>query len=190
MNDYGLIIDNRKTAASPTFDVTNPATGELVGRAPIASREQLEVAMASASMAFESWGLTGEERRKQACQFFYPPTLVADISDATRLVDEEQFGPVLPIIRYSDLDDAQRRVNASEFGLSGSVWSDDLEKAKAIAQRLECGTVWVNRHAALAPNVPIGGVKSSGIGVEFGEEGLAEYTNIQVVSIDKARTCA
>jgi acyl-CoA reductase-like NAD-dependent aldehyde dehydrogenase len=118
--------------------------------------------------------------------FFYPLTLVADISDGARLVDEEQFGPVLPIIRYSDVDDAVRRANASEFGLSGSVWSSDLEAAKAVAGRLECGTVWVNKHAAIAPNVPMGGVKSSGIGVEFAEEGLAEYTDIQIVSIDRS----
>jgi len=117
--------------------------------------------------------------------YFYPLTLVADISDGTRLVDEEQFGPVLPIIRYSDVDDAVRRANASEFGLSGSVWSTDIDGARAVAERLECGTAWVNRHAAIAPNVPMGGVKASGIGVEFGEEGLAEYTDIQVISIDK-----
>jgi acyl-CoA reductase-like NAD-dependent aldehyde dehydrogenase len=117
--------------------------------------------------------------------YFYPLTLVADISDGVRLVDEEQFGPVLPVIRYTEVDDAVQRANATEFGLSGSVWSTDVVKAMAIAQRLECGTAWVNRHAAIAPHVPMGGVKSSGIGVEFGEEGLAEYTDIQVVSIDK-----
>jgi acyl-CoA reductase-like NAD-dependent aldehyde dehydrogenase len=117
--------------------------------------------------------------------FFYPLTLVADIADGTRLVDEEQFGPVLPLIRYTDIDDAVRRANASEFGLSGSVWGRDLDAARAVAERLECGTTWVNKHAAIAPNVPMGGVKGSGIGVEFGEEGLAEYTDIQVVSIDR-----
>jgi acyl-CoA reductase-like NAD-dependent aldehyde dehydrogenase len=116
---------------------------------------------------------------------FYPLTLVADIEDGTRLVDEEQFGPALPIIRYHEVDDAVRRANASEYGLSGSVWGSDLDAARAVAERLECGTAWVNKHAAIAPNVPMGGVKASGMGVEFGEEGLAEYTDIQVVSIDR-----
>jgi len=116
---------------------------------------------------------------------FYPLTIVADVTDGTRLVDEEQFGPVLPVIRYSDVDEVIARANASEFGLSGSVWSTDLSAAAAVAARLECGTAWVNKHAAIAPNVPMGGVKASGMGVEFGEEGLAEYTDIQVISIDK-----
>jgi acyl-CoA reductase-like NAD-dependent aldehyde dehydrogenase len=116
---------------------------------------------------------------------FYPLTIVADVTDGTRLVDEEQFGPVLPVIRYSDLDEVITRANASEFGLSGSVWSTDLAAAAAVAARLECGTAWVNKHAAIAPNVPMGGVKASGMGVEFGEEGLAEYTDMQVISIDK-----
>ncbi|MFC7049828.1 aldehyde dehydrogenase family protein [Emcibacter nanhaiensis] len=118
--------------------------------------------------------------------YFYPLTLVADISDGTRLVDEEQFGPVLPIIRYSDLDEVIGRANNSEFGLSGSVWSSDLAKATEVAKKLECGTSWVNAHALIAPHVPMGGVKSSGMGVEFGEEGLAEYTDIHVISIDKS----
>lgn len=118
--------------------------------------------------------------------YFYPLTLVADITDGARLVDEEQFGPALPVIRYTDVDDAVRRANSTEFGLSGSVWSTDTDKATAIAKRLECGTTWVNRHAAIAPHVPMGGVKGSGVGVEFGEEGLAEYTDIQIVSIEKS----
>lgn len=116
---------------------------------------------------------------------FYPLTIVADVTDGVRLVDEEQFGPVLPVIRYSDLDEVIARANASEFGLSGSVWSADINAAAAVAARLECGTAWVNKHAAIAPNVPMGGVKASGMGVEFGEEGLAEYTDMQVISIDK-----
>ena len=116
---------------------------------------------------------------------FYPLTIVADVTDGVRLVDEEQFGPVLPVIRYSDVDEVIARANASEFGLSGSVWSSDISAAAAVAARLECGTAWVNKHAAIAPNVPMGGVKASGMGVEFGEEGLAEYTDMQVISIDK-----
>ena len=115
-----------------------------------------------------------------------PFTLVADVTDGMRIVDEEQFGPILPIIKYSDLDDAIRRANGLEVGLGGSVWSADADRAAAVASQLECGTAWVNSHGGIAPNVPFGGVKCSGIGVEFGEEGLQEYTTIQVVNVTKA----
>lgn len=118
--------------------------------------------------------------------YFVPYTLVADVSDGVALVDQEQFGPVLPIIRYSDLDDAIERANASEQGLGGSVWSADPDRGSQVAARLECGTAWVNQHGPIAPNVPFGGVKCSGIGVEFGEEGLQEYTTIQVVNVAKS----
>ncbi|WP_234988898.1 aldehyde dehydrogenase family protein [Tropicibacter naphthalenivorans] len=114
---------------------------------------------------------------------FFPPTLIADLSADDPLVAEEQFGPALPIIKYTDVEDAIAQANASENGLGGSVWSKDIEKAKGIARRLECGSVWINRHGTIQPNAPFGGVKSSGFGVEFGEEGLAEYTDIQVMHI-------
>ncbi|MGV0961208.1 MAG: aldehyde dehydrogenase family protein [Limnohabitans sp.] len=112
---------------------------------------------------------------------FFPPTLIADLGADDPLVFEEQFGPALPIIKYSDLEDAIAQANDSPNGLGGSVWSKDIAKAKEIANRLECGSVWINKHGAIQPNAPFGGVKSSGCGVEFGEEGLTEYTDIQVV---------
>ena len=113
--------------------------------------------------------------------FFYPVTIVAGATDGMRIVDEEQFGPVLPVIRYTDLDDAIERANALDVGLGGSAWSSDPDKAKAVAARLECGTAWVNNHGAIKPFAPFGGVKGSGLGVEFGKLGLEEYTAIQVV---------
>ena len=112
---------------------------------------------------------------------FFPPTIIADLNNGDPLVDQEQFGPALPIIKYSDLDEVITRANDSENGLGGSVWSKDIEKAKSIAARMECGSVWINKHGAIQPNAPFGGVKRSGLGVEFGEEGLQEYTDIQVV---------
>jgi acyl-CoA reductase-like NAD-dependent aldehyde dehydrogenase len=114
--------------------------------------------------------------------WFYPVTFVSDIEDGTRLVDEEQFGPVLPIVRYSDVDDAVQRANSLEFGLDASVWGVDRDQTRRIAERLEAGTVYVNKHAEIAPHVPFGGIKCSGLGVEFGEEGLAAYTSIKVIN--------
>ena len=112
---------------------------------------------------------------------FYPITLLADVSDGMAIVDEEQFGPVLPIIRYHDVEEAIALANASENGLGGSIWSSDLAQAQRFAKRLECGTAWINKHGAIRPDVPFGGVKASGIGVEFGRQGLEEYTTIQVI---------
>lgn len=112
---------------------------------------------------------------------FYKPTLIADLDYDHRLVTEEQFGPVLPIVKYSDIDEIVDVANALDVGLGGSVWSKDIERAKEIAARLECGSVWINGHGMLHPMAPFGGRKGSGVGVEFGEEGLKEYTDIQVI---------
>lgn len=112
---------------------------------------------------------------------FFPPTLIADLEAGDPLVAEEQFGPALPILKYSNIEDAIRDANDSENGLGGSVWSKDIDKARDIGRRLQCGSVWINKHGAIQPNAPFGGIKSSGMGVEFGEEGLSEYTDIQVV---------
>ena len=114
--------------------------------------------------------------------YFYPVTFVTGVSDGVRLVDEEQFGPVLPIVTYTDLDDAIARANDSEFGLDASVWGSDREATARVAAQLEAGTVYENKHADIAPHVPMGGIKCSGIGVEFGEEGLAAYTSIKVIN--------
>jgi acyl-CoA reductase-like NAD-dependent aldehyde dehydrogenase len=117
--------------------------------------------------------------------YFFEPTIVADVTDGIRLVDEEQFGPILPVIKYSDIDDAIRRANSSPNGLGGSIWSNNLEKAADLACRLECGTAWVNEHGAIQPDAPFGGVKQSGVGVEFGRYGLEEYTSIQTLKVMK-----
>ena len=115
--------------------------------------------------------------------YFIRPTIVRDIAEGTRLVDEEQFGPVLPVMKFSDPKDAIRRANATTYGLGGSVWSSDREAAYELASQLEAGTVWINKHMELLPNVPFGGAKHSGIGRELGEEGLAEFTQLQVINI-------
>ena len=113
--------------------------------------------------------------------YFYPLTIIADLENGDPLVDKEQFGPVLPIIRYHQIEEAIEKANDNPNGLGGSVWSQDIEKAKEIANRMECGSVWINKHGMIQPNAPFGGVKRSGFGVEFAEEGLVEYTDIQVV---------
>ena len=113
--------------------------------------------------------------------YFYPLTIIADLENGDSLVDEEQFGPALPIIRYHSTKEAIKKANDNPNGLGGSIWSRDIEKARKIAHQMECGSVWINKHGMIQPNAPFGGVKRSGFGVEFAEEGLKEYTDIQVV---------
>lgn len=115
--------------------------------------------------------------------YFIRPTIVRDISDGTRVVDEEQFGPILPVIKYKDTEDAIARANASPYGLGGSVWSSNVDRAYEVANKMNSGTVWVNKHADLAPNIPFGGAGQSGFGNELGEEGLAEFTQLQVINV-------
>ncbi|XAH25547.1 aldehyde dehydrogenase family protein [Xylophilus sp. GW821-FHT01B05] len=119
--------------------------------------------------------------------YFVRPTIVTNIADGSQLVDDEQFCPVLPIIRFSDEEDALERANASSLGLGGSVWSPDVERAGALARRLEVGTAWVNNHMDISLNAPVGGVKQSGYGVEFGgAESLAQFTRETVLHLPSA----
>jgi phenylacetaldehyde dehydrogenase len=114
--------------------------------------------------------------------FFYPKTLIADIDNDAPLVQEEQFGPALPIIRYTDLEQAIEWANGVDVGLGASVWSTNRDKAKGIAARLEAGTVWINGHGGIHPMIPFGGAKHSGYGLEFGVEGLKSVSVPQVIS--------
>ena len=154
---------------------------------PVQNKAQLAyvLELAEDARAHGARILSGGHAREGA-GYFFEPTVVADVTDGVRLVDEEQFGPILPVIKYSAIDDAIRRANASPNGLGGSIWSNDTKKATELAMRLECGTAWVNEHGAIQPNAPFGGIKQSGIGVEFGQHGLEEYTSIQTLKVMKA----
>ena len=162
---------------------TGDGSGE-VDFGPIQNKVQFDKVCTIAREAKASGArfLTGGEPVEGA-GYFFPVTIVADIADDTRLVAEEPFGPILPILKFTDVEDALRRANDSNNGLGGSVWSGDTQRASELASRLECGTAWVNAHAMIQPNMPFGGVKESGLGVEFGRYGLEEYTNIQSLYI-------
>ena len=124
----------------------------------------------------------GEERSADEAGLFYPTTLVADIDNDNPLVAEEQFGPALPIIRYTDLEEAIEMANGLEVGLGSSVWSSNRERALEVANRLEAGTTWINKHGAIDPRMPFGGAKQSGYGVEFAMEGLKEVAQPHVIN--------
>ncbi|MDH6628286.1 acyl-CoA reductase-like NAD-dependent aldehyde dehydrogenase [Streptomyces sp. LBL] len=109
--------------------------------------------------------------------YFFAPTILADVPADSPVVTEEQFGPVLPVLPYGSLDEAVEAANATEFGLGGSVWGTDLDRAEAVADRLECGTAWINHHAELSLAQPFAGTKKSGVGVAGGPWGL--YGNLR-----------
>jgi acyl-CoA reductase-like NAD-dependent aldehyde dehydrogenase len=117
--------------------------------------------------------------------YFLPPTLVTNIDERSRLVQEEQFGPIVPILKFKDVEDAIRRANDTRYGLSGSVWTKDVKRGAEIAARLEVGTAWVNQHRTTSAFVPFGGAKESGLGRQYSSLGLKSFMEPEVVSVAK-----
>lgn len=126
----------------------------------------------------------GKRLEEKGKGYFYEPTIVSNVKEGVRLVDEEQFGPVLPIIPFKDDAEAIQRANNSNYGLGGSVWSKDVQRANQLAGLLEAGTVWVNDHLSITGG-PFGGFKWSGFGRELGSADINAYTEIQTVRYAK-----
>ena len=120
--------------------------------------------------------------------YFIAPTIVSQLPEDARLVCEEQFGPILPVLPYDDLDAAIARINAGEYGLGGSVWTSDRDRGAAVAARIDSGTIWVNRHLDLPFDIPVGGAKQSGIGRQQGIEGLHAFLQARIVNMAKRPT--
>lgn len=152
---------------------------------PIQNATQFEKVKGFLEAAREEGTIVAGGDVMERAGYFIRPTIVRDVTDGDRIVDEEQFGPILPLIRFDDIEDVIARANASEYGLGGSVWSKDVKRASEIASRIESGQVWVNQHIAIGPHIPMAGFKSSGLGVEQSIEGLGEYTQTQVVNIKR-----
>lgn len=118
--------------------------------------------------------------------YFIHPTIIDNPPETSRVVQEEPFAPILPVLKWSDEDDVLERANALETGLGSSVWSKDFERASRMADQLQSGCVWVNSHFDVAPNAPFGGHKQSGMGVEWGLDGLLGYCNSQTLWLKKS----
>ncbi|WP_284975187.1 aldehyde dehydrogenase family protein [Arthrobacter sp. efr-133-TYG-104] len=151
---------------------------------PLQNRQQYEIVARLVEAARDSGAriLMGGNPDADQPGNFYPTTLVADIDNDNPLVAEEQFGPALPIIKYSTVDEAVAKANALDVGLGASVWSSDLNAARDVASRIQAGTVWINKHGAVDPRIPFGGAKQSGYGLEFGAEGLKALGVPQIIN--------
>lgn len=151
---------------------------------PLQNKAQFDIVANLVQAAKDSGArvVVGGEPEQGQPGYFYPTTLIADIDNDNPLVAQEQFGPALPIVKYSTIDEAVEKANALEVGLGASVWSSDKDKALQVATRIQAGTVWINKHGAVDPRLPFGGAKQSGYGLEFGVEGLKHLGQPQVIS--------
>ncbi|RYP72516.1 hypothetical protein DL771_004156 [Monosporascus sp. 5C6A] len=129
----------------------------------------------------EGWktALGGEPRQKEGKGFYMPPTIIDNPPENSSIVVDEPFGPIIPILKWTEEEDVIKRANASNLGLGASVWSKDVPRAQRMAEQLQAGSIWVNTHFELAPNVPFGGHKQSGLGMDWGELGLQGWCNPQ-----------
>lgn len=154
--------------------------GTTIG--PIQNRTQFEKVRALLADAKEHGTVLAGGEPLERPGYFIPPTIVRDLDDDAPLVREEQFGPVLPVLKYDDIDDVVARANDSEYGLGGTIWGKDVARATEIAKRIDTGTVWVNQYLAIDANIPFRGSKQSGLGGELGEAGLHEYTQAHIIN--------
>ncbi len=129
--------------------------------------------------------LTGGDTDPSGTGYFVPLTILDNPPEDARIVAEEQFGPVMPLMKFSTEEEVIERANNSDYGLAGAVWTADADKGVEIAEKLETGTVWVNQFLKLTPHTPFAGHKQSGFGAEYGKEGLLEFTYPQVIMVNK-----
>jgi acyl-CoA reductase-like NAD-dependent aldehyde dehydrogenase len=177
---YDQVCDELVTLANNAVVDDGSKQGTKLG--PLQNRMQYEKVKGFLDDAHKHGNVIAGGTAMDRPGYFIQPTIVRDIKEGSRLVDEEQFGPVLPVIKYTDMEDVIRRANGTTYGLGASVWSSDPKRAHDIATRIESGTVWINKHLDMAPHIPFGGAKQSGMGVEFAEEGLAEFTQLQIIN--------
>ena len=157
------------------------------GVGPIQNRKQFERVCELIQDAKDSGYtfLVGGDVDPSGSGYFVPITILDNPPEDARIVAEEQFGPIMPLMKFSTEEEAIARANASEYGLAGAVWTKDADKGVAIAEQLETGTVWVNEFLHINPLAPFGGHKQSGFGAEYGIEGLKEFTYPQVITVKR-----
>ena len=181
---YDELCDEIATLANNA--VVGNGMDEGVQFGPVQNKAQYEKVLSYiAAGKAEGTVIAGGEAPDQP-GYVIPLTVIKDLKDGCILVDEEPFGPVLPIVKYSNLDDVIASANNSKMGLGGSVWSSNIERASQVAARLDTGTVWINQHCAFGPQIHMAPAKESGVGAEWGKEGVKEFTACKIININKA----
>jgi acyl-CoA reductase-like NAD-dependent aldehyde dehydrogenase len=182
-NIYDEVCEELATIANDTIIGDGLEQGTKLG--PLNNKMQYDKVKALIEDAKKEGNVIAGGEFPDKPGYFIRPTIVRDIKEGSRLVDEEQFGPVLPVMSFADESEAVERANASAWGLGGSVWSANPERAYALAEQMDTGTVWINKHAELDPTIPFGGAKMSGLGNELGQEGLQEFTQQKIINMAK-----
>jgi len=178
---YDELCDALAKLASDAIVDDGSKQGTQIG--PLQNRQQYDKVLEFVADGHNSGTVIAGGAALDRPGYFIAPTIVRNIPDDARLVREEQFGPVLPVLAYDDIDDVVRRANDSDHGLGGTIWTADSERGLAVALRIETGTVWVNKHLDLPFDVPFGGAKQSGIGSELGQDGLEEFTQAKIINM-------
>ena len=182
-SQYDAICDRLAVIAGDT--IVGPGLQQGTQLGPVQNRAQFDKLKALIEETRADGTIIAGGDSPDGPGFFINPTIVRDIADDARLVTDEQFGPVLPVMRYADVDEVVARANDTSFGLGNSIWTSDSAKAGAVAARLDSGSVWINKHGDVGPDTPFAGAKMSGVGVEMAQHGLTEFTQVKVINYAK-----
>lgn len=166
-----------------TRDIRLGAGDEVgVTLGPVQNRMQFDKVRGMIEQAVSSGTLLSGGHVASRPGYFIEPTVIEGLDDRAPLVTDEQFGPVVPLLRFTEEADAIERANQGAYGLGASIWTRDIERARCLARGIVAGSVWINQHTAIHPDIPFGGMKQSGLGAEGGLEGVYEYTRLQVIN--------
>ncbi|MCM2318609.1 MAG: aldehyde dehydrogenase family protein, partial [Pseudomonas sp.] len=179
---YAEFVD--KLSAAVTGMKVGPGMDTTAAINPLVSRKQQQSVLEHVELARrEGARVVAGGGEVPGEGFYVQPTVLADVRQEMSIAREEVFGPVLSVLAFDSEDEAIALANDSPYGLAASLWTNDLTKAMNLVPRIEAGTVWVNAHVLLDPNMPFGGVKQSGVGREFGRAVIEAYTEIKSVCI-------
>jgi len=183
---YSEVLRRLQTRASEIIvgDPSDPAT-EM---GPIANRPQLDKVEYYVKTALDEGARLVTGGQKLGEGYYYPPTIFADVDDNSVLAQEEVFGPVLAVLPFDDEDEAVRIANNTNYGLAAGVWTSSVSRAHRMSRRLQAGTVFINTYRAMAPNMPVGGYKQSGLGRENGIDAILDFTQVKSVWIETEPT--